>query len=58
MSRWARANLRRGTLDGQRILQADSYAELWRPQVTIGDEPGKKPPALAGFWVPIVATPW
>jgi CubicO group peptidase (beta-lactamase class C family) len=29
MCRWALANLRRGELDGKRILQEASYAEMW-----------------------------
>ena len=31
MLRWARANLRRGELDGARILEAPSYDEMWKP---------------------------
>jgi len=32
MLRWARANLRRGELDGQRILRAETYDQLWSVQ--------------------------
>jgi CubicO group peptidase (beta-lactamase class C family) len=32
MLRWARANLNRGTLDGQTILKSASYDSLWRVQ--------------------------
>jgi CubicO group peptidase (beta-lactamase class C family) len=31
MLRWAAANLGRGTLEGQRILPASAYEELWHP---------------------------
>jgi CubicO group peptidase (beta-lactamase class C family) len=31
MSRWARANLNRGELDGRRILDSAAYDVLWRP---------------------------
>lgn len=30
MSRWAMANLRRGELDGQRILSSASYDVMWK----------------------------
>jgi CubicO group peptidase (beta-lactamase class C family) len=32
MLRWARANMRRGELDGQRILKAGTYDQLWGVQ--------------------------
>jgi len=32
MARWARANMNRGSLDGVRILKADSYLELFKKQ--------------------------
>ncbi len=32
MLRWARANLRRGELDGNRILKAETYDQLWGVQ--------------------------
>lgn len=31
MSRWAAANLKRGELDGKRILQESTYHTLWHP---------------------------
>jgi CubicO group peptidase (beta-lactamase class C family) len=44
MSRWAMANLRRGELDGQRILKASTYDVMWKPT---GDE--KRPVAISWF---------
>jgi tetratricopeptide (TPR) repeat protein len=44
MSRWALANLRRGELDGQRILKASSYDVMWKPT---GDP--KRPVAISWF---------
>ena len=34
--RWAQANMNRGELDGQRILQASSFDEIWKPQAHLG----------------------
>jgi CubicO group peptidase (beta-lactamase class C family) len=36
MSRWAIANMKRGELDGKRILDASSYELLWSPAVEVG----------------------
>jgi CubicO group peptidase (beta-lactamase class C family) len=44
MSRWALANLRRGELDGKRILKASSYDVMWKPT---GDP--KRPVAISWF---------
>jgi CubicO group peptidase (beta-lactamase class C family) len=44
MSRWALANLRRGELDGRRILQASTYDVMWKPT---GDP--KRPVAISWF---------
>jgi CubicO group peptidase (beta-lactamase class C family) len=44
MSRWALANLRRGELDGKRILQASTYEVMWKPT---GDP--KRPVAISWF---------
>jgi CubicO group peptidase (beta-lactamase class C family) len=44
MSRWALANLRRGELDGTRILKASTYDEMWKPT---GDP--KRPVAISWF---------
>jgi CubicO group peptidase (beta-lactamase class C family) len=44
MSRWALANLRRGELDGRRILKASSYDAMWKPT---GDP--KRPVAISWF---------
>lgn len=49
MSRWARAQLRHGELDGQRILEPDSYAELWRSHATTGEEVWEEAAALGWF---------
>jgi len=49
MSRWARANLRRGSPDEQRILQPASYAELWHPHVTTGEEIWEEAAGLGWF---------
>lgn len=35
MSRWARANLNRGELDGERILKSSSYDILWKPAAEV-----------------------
>jgi CubicO group peptidase (beta-lactamase class C family) len=44
MSRWALANLRRGELDGKRILKASSYDVMWKPT---GDP--QRPVAISWF---------
>jgi CubicO group peptidase (beta-lactamase class C family) len=44
MSRWALANLRRGELDGKRILKASTYDVMWKPT---GDP--KRPVAISWF---------
>jgi CubicO group peptidase (beta-lactamase class C family) len=44
MSRWALANLRRGELDGRRILKASTYDAMWKPT---GDD--KRPVAISWF---------
>jgi CubicO group peptidase (beta-lactamase class C family) len=44
MSRWALANLRRGELDGKRILKATTYDVMWKPT---GDP--KRPVAISWF---------
>ena len=36
MCRWVMANLNRGELDGQRILDAASYDVIWEPRVLTG----------------------
>ncbi len=38
MSRWARANLNRGELEGRRILEDSSYEVLWTNSVTGSDQ--------------------
>lgn len=49
MSRWARANLGNGELDGQQILRPQSHAEMWRPQAETGDEGWAEAAALGWF---------
>jgi CubicO group peptidase (beta-lactamase class C family) len=38
MTRWARANLNRGVLDGRRILPEESYEVLWTPSAEVSDD--------------------
>jgi CubicO group peptidase (beta-lactamase class C family) len=49
MARWARAHLNRGELDGVRILNAESYDELWGP---VASTP------YAGYLGPVYGPPW
>lgn len=49
MSRWARANLRRGELDGQRMLESPSHAELWRPHAHMNEHGWFEAAALGWF---------
>jgi len=42
MARWVRANLRRGELDGKRILNSATYDLMWKPaHATAPDENGR-----------------
>jgi CubicO group peptidase (beta-lactamase class C family) len=49
MSRWAIANLRRGSVDGGQILRPSSYDLLWRPYVRTGDEGWNETVGLSWF---------
>ena len=46
MTRWAMANLNRGTLDGKRILEDESYHQLWQKTAEIA---GPRSMALGWF---------
>lgn len=49
MLRWARLNLRRGELDGRRILKESSCAELWKPSSPITGAAGPLASARCGL---------
>ena len=49
MSHWAIANLNRGELDGARILQPESYDQLWHRYVETGEEVWMEAVGLSWF---------
>jgi CubicO group peptidase (beta-lactamase class C family) len=51
MTRWAIANMNRGELNGERILNASTYSSMWRPSEDIGD-------AAAGTFVTAEGISW
>lgn len=50
MSHWAIANLNRGEIQGKRILQPESYEQLWHRFVETGDETWQEAIGLSWFF--------
>lgn len=50
MARWAIANMRRGELDGRRILKESTYDVMWKPARAIGPPGGTTRNAVGISW--------